>query len=162
MEIIRKMKSNLTIYTSYVTPENLEYRVKELNMLPIFVLRSIRNSELIGKYSNSAVHLRNLSPSSPLFQAYRDGLLGWTEYKKRFIIELSGIRLYEVISRLESLCNISNASGVILFAYGDDPETSHRSIVAEFINSSEVLDKQITEMSHETINRRENTGGSNT
>lgn len=156
------MKSNLTVYTSYVTLENLEYAVKELNMLPIFILRSIRNSELIGRYSNSAIHLRDLSPSSPLFQAYRDGLVGWTEYKKRFIIELSGVRLYEIISKFESLCNISNASGIVMFAYGEDQETSHRSIVSEFINSSEVLEKQITEMSHETVNRREDTGGGNT
>lgn len=140
------MKSNLSILTSYVTVDNLDYAVKKLNLLPIFILRSIKNSELIGKYSNSAVHFRNLSPSSILFQAYRDGLVGWTEYKKRFLIELSEIKLYEVITKLESLCNISSASGVVLFAYDENPEISHRSILSEFINNSEILEKQITEM----------------
>ncbi len=147
------MKSNLLVQTSYVSKENLEEAVEVLNMLPIFILRSIKNSELIGNYSGSVIHFRNLSPSSPLFQAYRDGLIDFLEYKKRFIIELSELKLYEVIGRLESLCSISAASGVILFAYGEDPETSHRKILSDFINSSEVLEKPITELKYETTNR---------
>lgn len=155
------MKSELFIYTSFVTKENLEATIKDYNMLPIFVLRSIKNSELIGKYNGSAVHLRELSPSSPLYQAYRDGLIGWEEYKKRFLIELSKIKLYNIIDRLESLCNISDASGVVLFAYGQDPTTSHRSILSDLINSSGLLENQITEMIYEGTNRDKNTGGSN-
>lgn len=155
------MKSDLTIYTSYVSKENLELSVEEFNMLPIFILRSIKNSELIGKYSGTAVHFRNLSPTSPLYQAYRDGLVDFREYSKRFLIELSEIKLYEVIGRLESLCNISEACGVILFAYGENPETSHRKILSDFINSSEILEKPITELDYAT-DRSKNTGGGNT
>ncbi len=155
------MKSGLFIYTSFVTEENLKATIKNYNMLPIFVLRSIKNSELIGKYNGSAVHIRELSPSSPLYQAYRDGLIGWEEYKKRFLIELSKIKLYNIIDRLESLCNISDASGVVLFAYGQDPTTSHRSILSDLINSSGLLENQITEMIYEGTNRDKNTGGSN-
>lgn len=155
------MKSQLIIYTSYVSEENLEIIVKELNLLPIFILRSIRNSELIGKYSGTAIHLRNLAPTSPLYQAYRDGLIDFTEYSKRFIIELSDIKLYEVIEKLESLCDISEASGAVLMGYGDDPNTSHRKIISDLINSSDLLEKQITELQYETIIGSKNTGGSN-
>lgn len=156
------MKSELEIYTSYVSEENLETVIKKLSMLPIFILRSIKNSELIGKYSGTLIHFRNLSPSSPLFQAYRDGLIDFTEYTKRYLIELSeNIKLYEVIGRLESLCNISGASGVVLFAYGQDPEVSHRKILSNLINSSELLEKQITELKYETTNRNKDTGGCN-
>lgn len=157
------MKSDLEIYTSYVSEENLETVIKKLNMLPIFILRSIRNSELIGKYSGTSVHFRNLSPSSPLYQSYRDGLIDFTEYSKRFLIELSkNVKLYETIERLESLCNISDASGVVLFAYGQDLNTSHRKILSDLINSSELLEKQITELKYETTNRNKNTGRCNT
>ena len=156
------MKSNLIVYTSYITPENLEYVVKDLNMLPIFILRSIRNSELIGKYTGSAIHFMNLSPSSLVFQAYRDGLIGLEEYKKRYLIEISNLKMYEIVGKFESLCNISEANGIVLFAYGEDPNLSHRSVLSELINNSEVLEKQITELNYETINRREDTGGGNT
>lgn len=155
------MKSTLKIYTSYVTGENLKCAIKDLNYLPVFILRSIKNSGLIGKYNGSQIHFRQLSPSSPLFQAYNGGLIDWTEYSKRFLIELSRVRLYETIGKLEKLCNISGASGVILFAYGVDPETSHRKIVSDLINSTELLENQITEINYETINRGENTGGCN-
>lgn len=153
------MKSQLNIYTSYVSEENLEIIVKELNLLPIFILRSIRNSELIGKYSGTAIHLRNLAPTSPLYQAYRDGLIDFTEYSKRFIIELSDIKLHEVIEKLESLCNISEACGVVLMGYGEDLNTSHRKIISDLINSSDLLEKQITELQYETIIRSKNTRG---
>ena len=153
------MKSQLIIYTSYVSKENLEMIVKELNMLPIFILRNIRNSELIGKYSGSALHFRTISPTSPLYQAYRDGLISFSEYSKRYLIELSDIKLYEVIRRLESLCNISEASGIVLMGYGENPNISHRKILSDLINSSELLEKQITELHYDTTNRDKNTGG---
>ena len=157
------MKSELTVYTSYVSEENLMTVIKKMNMLPIFILRSIKNSELISTYSGTSIHFRNLSPSSPLFQAYRDGFIDFTEYTKRFLIELSeNVKLYEVINRLESLCRISEACGVVLFAYGQDPKTSHRSILSDFINSSELLEKQITELSYdESTDRDKDTGRCN-
>lgn len=156
------MKSELIVYTSYVSEENLEIIVKELNLLPVFILRSIRNSELIGKYSGSAIHFRNLAPTSPLYQAYRDGLIDFTEYTKRYLIELSDIKMYEVIGKLESLCNVSEAEGIVLLGYGEDLSTSHRKILSDFINSSGLLEKQITELTYETTNRDKNTGGSYT
>lgn len=152
------MKSNLIIYTSFVSKENLEIAIKEYNLLPIFILRSIKNSELIGKYSGSPIHFRNLSPSSPLYQAYRDGLIDFTEYSKHFIIELSNIKMYEIIGRLESLCDISSASGVVLMGYGEDPNISHRKVLSDFINSSDLLENKIIELTYETINRNKDTG----
>lgn len=157
------MKSDLNIYTSFVTKENLVTVIENFNMLPIFILRSIRNSELIGEYSGSAIHFRNLSPTSPLYQAWRDGLIDFNEYKKRFLIELSEIKLYEVIKKFENLCDISEASGVVLFAYGEDPELSHRKILSDFINSSGVLEKPIIEFNYDekTTIGNKNSGGCN-
>ena len=62
---------DIEIITSFDAPYTLKYFIKN-DFLPIFILRSIHNSELKGKYSDSAVHLKDLSPSNELFQARRD------------------------------------------------------------------------------------------
>ena len=57
------MSYQLQIKTSYVSPLTLKV-LPENGYLPIFIIRSIYNSDLIGKYSGTAVHMKELSPSS--------------------------------------------------------------------------------------------------
>ena len=78
------MKSNLNIITSFVSPENLNTITKELNYLPVFVIRNIANSVLIGKYSGTSIHFRDFAPSTQLYQLWRDKKIDQTQYEKLY------------------------------------------------------------------------------
>ena len=77
------MGYQLQVKTSFVSPVTLKI-FTENGYLPIFIIRNISNSELIGKYNGTAVHFRNLAPSTELFRAKRDGLIDFTEFSKRY------------------------------------------------------------------------------
>lgn len=139
------MGYQLQIKTSYVSPVTLETLTKN-GYLPIFIIRNISNSDLIGKYSGTAVHFRCLAPSTELFRAKRDGLIDLEEFAKRYIIEMSEINLTEVIGKLNYLCSLSGAKGVVLMGYGSDDTVCHRSILRSLLNESGLLNNYITEL----------------
>ena len=135
---------DIEISTSFVSPYTLNYFIKN-NILPIFILRSIHNSELIGKYSDSAVHFKDLSPSNELFQARRDRKIEIEEYKQRYLDEIKHIDLNQVLHRLTNLQEISGAKGVVLMSYGGNPIGCHRTFLSEYLNNSGLLENKITE-----------------
>lgn len=139
------MKSKLKIYTSYVSPLTLEAVVKK-NILPIFIIRSIHNSQLIGKYSDTAIHFKNLAPSDTLFRNRRDGIISDIEFKKGYIIEMSRVNFQETIRKLDYLASLSGASGVVLMGYGSSYESCHRKILSELLNGSGLLENNIKEL----------------
>lgn len=139
------MKSKLRIYTSYVSPLTLETITKN-NILPIFIIRSIHNSQLIGKYSDSALHFKILSPSDMLYRNRRDGIISDLEFKKGYIIEMSKVNLQEVVRRLDYLASLSGASGVALMGYGSSYDSCHRKILSELLNGSGLLENDIKEL----------------
>ncbi len=139
------MKSDLKIFTSFVSPFTLEELVKD-DYLPVFILRSIGNSRLIGKYSGTSIHLRELSPSQEIFRARRDEKISWEEYKEKYIQEMTYINLNDIVRRLENLALISDAKGVVLLGYGGNPENCHRSILKELLNNSGLLKNEIIEL----------------
>ena len=139
------MKSKLKIYTSYVSPLTLEAVIKN-NILPIFIIRSIYNSQLIGRYSDTALHFKNLSPSDNLFRNKRDGIISDLEFKKGYIIEMSRVNFHEIIKRLDYLASLSGAAGVVLMGYGSSYESCHRKILAELLNGSGLLENNIKEL----------------
>ena len=139
------MKSELRVYTSFVSPKNLIDIINN-NLLPIFIIRNIKNSELIGKYSDTVIHFKNLAPSDKLYQTRRDGFITREEYEKRYIIELSKQPNFQnIIKKLEQLSNICNADGVVILDYGSDGKESHRTILADLLNSLDLLTYKITE-----------------
>lgn len=139
------MKSNLKIYTSFVSPKNLTDIIKN-NLLPVFILRNIKNSELIGKYSDTAIHLKNLAPSDKLYQNRRDGLITREEYEKRYIIELSEQPNFQnIIKKLEQLTDLCGADGVVILDYGFGDKESHRNILSNILNNLDILNYKITE-----------------
>jgi uncharacterized protein YeaO (DUF488 family) len=139
------MKSELRVYTSFVSPKNLIDIINN-NLLPIFIIRNIKNSELIGKYSDTVIHFKNLAPSDKLYQTRRDGFITREEYEKRYIIELSKQPNFQnTIKKLEQLSNICNADGVVILDYGSDGKESHRTILADLLNSLDLLTYKITE-----------------
>lgn len=137
--------SNIEIKTSFVSPVSMKIFIDN-GYLPIFILRNIVNSEVIGKYSNTAIHFRELSPSSELFHQKRDGVIDILEFKKRYAIEMSNINLKDIIAKLEYLVKISEARGVVLLGYGSNYEICHRSVLSDILNSSGLLEKRVTEL----------------
>lgn len=140
------MKSGLKINTSFVSPATLE-RFRSNNILPIFIVRNIENSELIGQYSGSPVHLKELSPSNELFRKKRDKALSIDEFKKLYAIEITErVDLKRVIDKLESLVELSGARSVVLLGYGSDYDSCHRSVLAKILNGSGLLEKPVKEL----------------
>lgn len=140
------MKSELKINTSFVSPATLE-RFRSNNILPIFIVRNIENSELIGQYSGSPVHLKELSPSNELFRKKRDKALSIDEFKKLYAIEITErVDLKRIIDKLESLVELSGARSVVLLGYGSDYESCHRSVLAKILNGSGLLEKPVKEL----------------
>lgn len=140
------MKSELKINTSFVSPATLE-KFRSNNILPIFIVRNIENSELIGQYSGSPVHLKELSPSNELFRKKRDKALSIDEFKKLYAIEITErVDLKRIIDKLESLVELSGARSIVLLGYGSDYDSCHRSVLAKILNGSGLLEKPVKEL----------------
>lgn len=140
------MKSELKINTSFVSPLTLE-KFKASNILPIFIIRNIDRSDLIGRYSGSPVHFKELSPSSELFRRKRDKTISIEEFKKLYVIEITGkVDLKKIIDRLESLAELSGARSVVLLGYGSDYDSCHRSVLAKLLSESGLLEKPVKEL----------------
>lgn len=109
---MRKLK----LLTSFVSPRTLDFFINS-DYLPIFILRNIKTSTLINKYSETALQIKELSPSNELYQSMRDGLIDFEEYQKRYVIEMSGVDLYGILERIETLVNLAGAKTAILLDY---------------------------------------------
>lgn len=139
------MSYQLRIVTSYVSPLNLKI-FPENGYLPIFIIRSIHNSSLIGKYSGTVVHMKELSPSSELFRAKRDGLIDREEFVKRYIIEMSNINLLDMVNKFNYLASLSGAKGVVLMGYNSDDRECHRSVLKDLLNDTGLLSNHVVEL----------------
>lgn len=132
------MKSNLKLYTSFVSPVNVPNLIKN-DYLPIFIIRSIRGSKLIGEFEGTAIHFPQLAPSRELLWSVRDGKIDRLEFNKKYTIEMSRLNLFETIKKLEYLAKISNAKGVVLLGYGSDPDKCHRSVLSNILNGLGIM-----------------------
>ncbi len=137
---------NFSVHTSFISPWTWKTLVIEGNYLPILAIRNIKNSEVIGYLNDTAVHFRELSPSNELFRAKRNAEIDITEFHKRYLIELSNISLSNIIDRFNQLFNVSGAKGLIIFGYGSDDESCHRSALASMLNSTGLFRDRITEL----------------
>jgi uncharacterized protein YeaO (DUF488 family) len=126
------MKTNLKYWTSYVSPAIME-SLKKHNILPIFIIRTISNSPLIGKYSGSPIHLKSLTPSYELFKSYKyDNIISREEFEKRYLIELSQLSIEKIMDKVEGMANSCNAIGIALLGYGKYEE-DYRNILSGFL-----------------------------
>ncbi len=135
---------NLIIKTSFVSPLTIQ-KFKKEEWLPFFCLRSIYNSTLIGTYTDTAIHLKNLSPTSELYQKFRDKKIDFTTYSQDFIKELEVVDLCKIIDDIEFMCNLCDAKGAVLLTYGTDPSISHRSVLKDLINDLKILKSPVEE-----------------
>ena len=140
------MKSQLQIYTSFVSVKNLK-RCTDLNLVPIFAMKKIFNSEIIGIYSGTALHFPELSPSNELYHNFIDNKIDFDSYIESYKEELvSDLDLNEIISKLEMLADLCEASGVVLMTYGRDARMSYRLALGEILNESDLLEKTVYEI----------------
>lgn len=134
----------LKLKTSFVSPLSME-KFTGSNWLPFFCLRSIYKSPLIGKYTDTSIHLKSLSPSSILYQKFRDNLISKDEYFQEFREELEGIDFKEILGKIEYAVNICEAEGAVLLSYGSDINLSHRSVLSDIINDLGILEFPVEE-----------------
>lgn len=139
------MKSKLNIYTSYVSPATLR-AIVDNDLLPIFIVRSIYNSQLIGRWSDTAIHFKILAPSDKLYQNKRDGKISELDFKKYYVIEMSKVNFQDIIKKLDNLANLSGAKGVVLMGYGSAYNSCHRKLLSELLNGSGLLENTIKEL----------------
>lgn len=139
------MKSDLKIYTSFVSPLTLPEFISK-GLLPIFIIRNISNSSLIGKYSDTPIHMKELAPSNELFREKRDKRITQEEFEKRYAIEISEINLEKQLQKLEQLVQCSDASGVVLLGYGSSYDSCHRQVLSSILNNSGLLNNRIKEI----------------
>ena len=138
-------KLNIKVYTSFVSPVTWNRLVKEENLLPILAIRNIKNSSIIGHLDNTAIHLKELSPSHELFREKRDNIINLLEFKKKYLIELSNISISSIVDKFIQLYNVSGASGIVIFGYGSDPELCHRSVFSGMMNTTDYFNEKIEE-----------------
>lgn len=122
----------LKIYTSFITENNIK-KIVSLNYLPIFIVRSIGKIKYADKWKGTILHFKELSPESELYWEFRDGKIDYETYYKKFLIQISSLDLQDILSKLECLVDMCNASGIVLCGMGKDPEQSHRLMVSDIL-----------------------------
>lgn len=139
--------SDLQIYTSFVSVKNLKRCTSDLNLVPVFAMKKIYNSEIIGIYSETSVHMPNLSPSNELFHGLIEGNITRNEFMDDFVKELDrDLDLNSVIEKFEIMAKVSNASGIVIMTFGRDPRNGYRPELAKYLNDSGLLSKQVYEI----------------
>lgn len=139
------MKSMLKVRTSFVTQGNLDSLIKA-EWLPLFIIRNIQNSTLIGNYDGTPVHLYWLAPHPELYHQWRDGEITFDEYADIYADDImSSVRFPSLLERLEILRSTACAKGVVLMGYGEDVNSCHRGVLAKMLNDSKLLAHPIKE-----------------
>jgi uncharacterized protein YeaO (DUF488 family) len=136
---------SLKLWTSYVSPALLEELVKR-NILPVFIARRISNSTLIGNWEGTAVHFPELAPSPELLRSWKYQGMPDTEFRKAFEKELNHIRLGKIFGRMKTMADLTGAIGVAILGYGPNRFEDHRSVVADYINRTGLLENKVTEL----------------
>lgn len=138
---------DLNLKTGRITARGLDNYAKS-GYLPIFICRYM--NPLVEKYYNTKLHFPDLSPSSKLLKDYKfDGNIDYSEFKSRYIEEVtSDNKLLKSLSRMYDLANDPglNCLGLVMLCYCRDYTKCHRSILANLINSQEILTNKIVEL----------------
>ena len=101
----------------------------------MFIIRNMRDSKLIGQYSDTCLHLRNLSPSTELLHRFKNNIINREEYKDQYLLEIvsRNISFSDLIMKFSVLDKMVSSSGIVLLGYNQDPELCHRRFLAEFM-----------------------------
>lgn len=139
--------SELQIYTSFVSARNIKRCVNTLNLIPVFAMKKLFNSDVIGAFSDTALHLHELSPSNELYHSYVDGELDLPGLYSGFNSELEEkVDLKSLLYRFEVMAKVCGASGIVIMTYGRDPRKGYRPAISDYLNSSGLLEKPVYEI----------------
>lgn len=142
---MKTKKSNIRVYTGFVSPLTFKEFTKN-DLLPIICIRNISSSSVIGHLSGTPVHFKELAPSSELFRKKRDKLITIDEFKKLYAIEISEVDIPEIVGKFDLLVQMSGAKGIVLLGYGSKKDECHRSVLADILNNSGLLEDPIKEL----------------
>src|SRR5574344_517754 len=105
-------QKKIKVYTSFVTPITLKEIINK-ELLPIFIIRNIKDSKLIGDYSDTPIHMKELSPSTELFRKKRDGLITEKEFNKEYALDvIENVNLEKLLNRIVLLDQCSDPRGL--------------------------------------------------
>lgn len=139
--------SDLQIYTSFVSVKNLKRCTTDLNLVPVFAMKKIFNSEIIGIYSGTVLHQYDLCPSNELYHSFLGGDIDLDTYCNNFKVELeTTVDLEECIKKFELMVKVSNASGIVIMTYDHDPRDGYRPVLCEYFNGSGKLKNPVYEI----------------
>lgn len=124
----------MKLYTYYASKDSLDNFIR-LGIIPTIILRNIRESNILMPYADTYVHLRELSPSTDLFQKFKNNQIDVEEYHYQYLIELLDrhISTFNLYKKFKSLCRICNTDKIVLLGYSIDPNYCHRRALAEFL-----------------------------
>ena len=123
----------LKIYTSFVSPITFKMFLDK-NILPIFMIRSIWNSSLIGKYEGTCIHFKDLAPSTDLYRSIRDRKISEGEFMGKFAEELmERIEPKKILERIEYLASLCETQEAVLLGFGTKDPLRQREIVAKIL-----------------------------
>ncbi len=74
--------------------------------------------------------LKEIGPVVPLLRAYRDGKLGWAEYRRRYLAGLERPEAREAVARVRGL---ARKGPVILLCGCPDETRCHRSLLRTYL-----------------------------
>jgi uncharacterized protein YeaO (DUF488 family) len=139
-------KIDLVLKTGRISNRNIsEYAMS--GYLPIFICRFM--NPLVKAYEGTSLHFIGLSPSTNLLMSSKNGLIDWEEYSRRYNEEMSSVDLISSLSRIYDLVKLNpevNAKGAVLLCYCKDYTKCHRSLLANMINSMDILKEKVTEL----------------
>lgn len=135
----------MKLFTSFVSPATFREFIKQ-NYLPIFIIRNIKTSNLVGHFENSILHFKELAPSNELFRLKRDGLITKEEFKESYSEEIRVQNLLGILGKIEYLAGLANTDKVVLLGYGSRAEECHRTILTDFLYQEKLWEGPINEI----------------
>lgn len=133
----------LYVRTSYISIPHLR-EFPRSGIIPIFICRYM--NQMCKMYENTSIHFPELAPSRDLFFDIKNGRISRDEYICRYFEEQKNLDIPKLLFRFYSLIDASNAKGVCMMCYEKDRTKCHRSLLAEIINNSGILEDKIKEL----------------
>lgn len=134
------MKSKIKLFTSSIDDDNLE-SIERDGYLPVFAIRNISRFSSIKRYSNTAVHFRNLAPSEKLMIDFKNNIINSKDFEKLYVIELSNVSIQDIIKKFEYLSESNNKKGVVIMT---EDEGSYSTALSLVLKCSGYLIEPIT------------------
>lgn len=126
----------MTIYTGRITVNNINI-LSSRGFLPVFICRYM--NPMVSIYKGTKVHCLSLSPSSSLLFDSKEGRITFEEYKKRYLEEISHTNVSSTIYTYIELAESLGAEGIVLMCYCKDKDKCHRSILANYLYESKII-----------------------